>query len=131
MLSSYYTTTFNDSVNFGRLAISRLTAGIGLALFLPPLFRLTINVHPEKNDSILLFRAMHIRQELVRPCTPYYGSVGRFSIMKDMVNFLIHLLLKVMLCSSNQPESLKAEKIIKLNEILIVRNPPHLFTTVL
>mgnify|MGYP001250438315 CR=1 FL=1 len=122
MLSSYYTTTFNDSVNFGRLAISRLTAGIGLALFLPPLFRLTVNVHPEKNeDSILLFHAMRIFASGVgaalyailwqRRQVFYYERYGEFlSTFTIKSNAFAYQVL---------PESLsKPEKIVKLNKIL-------------
>ncbi len=37
-ISSFHTTIFNEDINFGRIALSRLTAGIGLAFFLPPPF---------------------------------------------------------------------------------------------
>ncbi|WP_419419234.1 MFS transporter [Legionella sp. D16C41] len=44
IISSYYTTAFNSDINFNRIALSRILAGIGLALFLPPLFRLTVQI---------------------------------------------------------------------------------------
>ncbi len=37
LFSSYLTMHFNVEVNFGRVAFSRVMAGIGLAMFLPPL----------------------------------------------------------------------------------------------
>ncbi len=40
-LSSFYTTYFNVDIDFNRLAFSRILAGVGLALFLQPLFRLS------------------------------------------------------------------------------------------
>ncbi|STX52431.1 multidrug resistance protein, MFS superfamily [Legionella busanensis] len=39
-ISFFYTATFNSEVNFNRIAFSRILAGLGLALFLPPLFKL-------------------------------------------------------------------------------------------
>jgi DHA2 family multidrug resistance protein len=45
-LSCFYTTNFNVDINFGRVATSRLLAGFGLVLFLPPIFRLSMGTHP-------------------------------------------------------------------------------------
>lgn len=45
--SSFYTTFFNVEINLGRVAISRVMAGLGLAFFLTPLFRLAFHSFPE------------------------------------------------------------------------------------
>ncbi len=49
--SSFYTTYFNVEINFGRIALSRILAGFGLAFFLAPLFRLCF--HTYKEDKVL------------------------------------------------------------------------------
>ena len=41
-LSCFLTSNFNAHVNIGRIAFSRIIAGIGLALFLPPIFHITL-----------------------------------------------------------------------------------------
>ncbi|HHF7366571.1 TPA: MFS transporter [Legionella bozemanae] len=46
-ISCFYTTYFNVDINFNRIAFSRGLAGIGLALFLSPLFQLSVQTHPE------------------------------------------------------------------------------------
>ncbi|MCC5015192.1 MULTISPECIES: MFS transporter [unclassified Legionella] len=46
-ISCFYTATFNVEINFGRIAVSRLLAGLGLALFLPPLFRMSVTIYPQ------------------------------------------------------------------------------------
>lgn len=38
--SCFYTTIFDQETNFGRIALSRIIAGFGLALFLPPIFQI-------------------------------------------------------------------------------------------
>lgn len=43
LLSCLYTMRFNEYVDFSRIAISRLLAGFGIALFLPPLFHLMLS----------------------------------------------------------------------------------------
>jgi DHA2 family multidrug resistance protein len=43
LISSYYTTTFNVEINFERIVSSRIFTGIGLTLFLAPLFRLSMH----------------------------------------------------------------------------------------
>ena len=50
--------SFNEEINFGRIAFSRTIAGFGLAFFLPPLFRLCFRTFPEKNalDIVGLFQ---------------------------------------------------------------------------
>lgn len=45
-ISCFYSTLFNVEINFGRIAFSRVLAGLGLALFLPPLFRLSVFTSP-------------------------------------------------------------------------------------
>jgi MFS transporter, DHA2 family, multidrug resistance protein len=39
-ISCFYTTLFDADINFGRIAISRILAGFGIALFLPPIFKM-------------------------------------------------------------------------------------------
>ncbi len=39
-ISCFYTTTFDIEIDFERIAISRIIAGFGLALFLPPIFQI-------------------------------------------------------------------------------------------
>jgi len=51
MISSYHTTTFNVHINFERIAISRILSGIGLALFLSPLFRLSVQTYPRNRTA--------------------------------------------------------------------------------
>ncbi|KTC90025.1 MFS transporter [Fluoribacter dumoffii] len=46
-ISCFYTSNFNVEINFGRIAFSRALAGIGLALFLSPLFLLSVQTFPE------------------------------------------------------------------------------------
>ena len=43
-ISCFYTSTFDSMVNFNRILISRVIAGFGLALFLPPLFHLVVEI---------------------------------------------------------------------------------------
>ncbi|VEG90924.1 MFS transporter [Legionella spiritensis] len=120
--SSYYTSTFNEEINFGRLMISRLAAGVGLALFLPPLFRLTVNVHPEHSeDSITLFHVIRI----------FACGVGAslYAILWQRRQVFYHERFGEYLTSftltGNEfayrilPENLSgSDKIVKLNEIL-------------
>lgn len=40
IISCFHTMIFNVDIDFGRIATSRLLAGLGLAFFLPPVFRL-------------------------------------------------------------------------------------------
>lgn len=47
IVSSFFTSTFNVEIDFGRIAISRIMAGIGLSLFLAPLFRLAVQTFPK------------------------------------------------------------------------------------
>ncbi|WP_242605292.1 hypothetical protein [Fluoribacter gormanii] len=46
-ISCFYTAYFNVDINFNRIAFSRGLAGIGLALFLSPLFHLSVYTFPE------------------------------------------------------------------------------------
>ena len=39
-ISCFYSTLFDAEINFGRIAFSRILAGFGLALFLPPIFKM-------------------------------------------------------------------------------------------
>lgn len=45
--SSFHTALFNVEIDLGRIAISRVIAGFGLAFFLTPLFRLCFRTFPE------------------------------------------------------------------------------------
>lgn len=47
-ISCFYTTHFNEDINFGRIAFTRILAGIGLAIFLTPLFRLSTQTFPKE-----------------------------------------------------------------------------------
>ncbi len=47
-ISSFHTTTFNEQVNFERIILSRVVAGCGFALFLPPIFRLCFNTFTDE-----------------------------------------------------------------------------------
>lgn len=57
-MSSVYTSQFNEHVDFARIAISRIIAGFGIALFLPPLFQLMVSACPEQDrlKAITLFQ---------------------------------------------------------------------------
>jgi DHA2 family multidrug resistance protein len=50
ILSSYHTMLFNVEIDFFRIAISRITAGFALAMFLPPLFRLCFHICPPHEE---------------------------------------------------------------------------------
>jgi DHA2 family multidrug resistance protein len=53
-ISCIHTMNFNIDIDMGRIAVSRLIAGLGLAFFLPPLFRLAFRNFPEEKASIIL-----------------------------------------------------------------------------
>ena len=50
-ISCFYSTFFNAEINFGRLAIARIFAGLGLAFFLFPLLLLCLNALPKEKES--------------------------------------------------------------------------------
>ncbi len=52
IISSLHTMQFNVEINFGRIATSRLFAGLGLAFFLAPIFRLCF--HSLSNSESML-----------------------------------------------------------------------------
>ncbi|MCW8397705.1 MFS transporter [Legionella sp. PATHC038] len=86
-ISCFYTTYFNVEIDFRRIAFSRVLAGIGLALFLSPLFQLTVNAFPEtkRAETISFF---HISRLL--------GSglgVALFSILWHRREVFFHLRL--------------------------------------
>jgi MFS transporter, DHA2 family, multidrug resistance protein len=54
-ISCYHTTYFNIEVDFWRVAISRVFAGFGLALFLPPIFRMAFGLYPTQLTDIISF----------------------------------------------------------------------------
>jgi MFS transporter, DHA2 family, multidrug resistance protein len=47
-ISCFHTTWFNQYIDFERIAFSRILAGFGLALFLPPIFRLCFHSFAEE-----------------------------------------------------------------------------------
>lgn len=49
--SCWHTTLFNEYVNLGRIAVSRIVAGVGLALFLPPIFHLCFHAFPTERTA--------------------------------------------------------------------------------
>ncbi|CDZ77580.1 Multidrug resistance protein B [Legionella massiliensis] len=61
-VSCFYTTYFNQDINFDRIAFTRILAGLGLAIFLAPLFRLSVNtVRPEKTiESVCFFHVARL-----------------------------------------------------------------------
>lgn len=63
-ISCFYTTHFNVEINFGRVAYSRILAGVGLALFLMPLFRLCIFAYKVDADRTNAFGMLHLTRAL-------------------------------------------------------------------
>ncbi|KTD26134.1 multidrug resistance protein, MFS superfamily [Legionella lansingensis] len=61
-ISSFYTTYFNVEINFNRIAFSRVLAGIGLAFFLPPLFRLSAQIFSaeEAKEGVNFFHVVRL-----------------------------------------------------------------------
>jgi DHA2 family multidrug resistance protein len=59
-ISCFHTMTFNVEINFGRIASSRFLAGIGLALFLTPISRISFRNAPQENrlDVYNLYQAV-------------------------------------------------------------------------
>lgn len=57
-ISCFYTTAFDAEINFNRVAFSRIIAGFGLALFLPPIFQMSFQSFPSNKsvDVIELFQ---------------------------------------------------------------------------
>lgn len=53
-ISSFYTTIFNEYIDFERIAVSRILAGLGLVLFLPPIFRLCFHSFKEERSIEVL-----------------------------------------------------------------------------
>jgi DHA2 family multidrug resistance protein len=49
--SSFNTETFNVQINFGRIVFSRVLAGIGIALFLPAVFRMSYHTFSSKHTE--------------------------------------------------------------------------------
>ncbi len=60
--SCFYTTTFSVDTNFTRIAFSRVLAGIGLAFFLPPIFRLSIQIFTKEEaaESVNCFHVIRL-----------------------------------------------------------------------
>lgn len=55
--SCFYSSYFNVDINFGRIALTRVPAGLAIPIFLPPLFRLTVYCCPreKQTESIAVF----------------------------------------------------------------------------
>ncbi len=53
-ISCFHTMLFNVDINFGRIAFSRILAGIGLAFFLAPIFRISFHNFPKENHIHVL-----------------------------------------------------------------------------
>lgn len=52
-ISSFHTSQFNVEINFDRIAASRFFAGVGLALFLPPVYRLCFYSHIKQKSAAI------------------------------------------------------------------------------
>jgi DHA2 family multidrug resistance protein len=61
-ISCFYSTDFNAEINFGRLAISRVIAGFGLAFFLYPLLFTLLKKLPEKlhPQGLAIFQSLRL-----------------------------------------------------------------------
>lgn len=59
-VSCFYTTTFDTNIDFQRIAFSRVIAGFGLAIFLPPIFQMCFQSFPSTKsvDVIELFQVV-------------------------------------------------------------------------
>ncbi len=62
-ISCFHTMLFNIEINFGRIAFSRILAGIGLAFFLAPILRISFHSFPKEDHLHVLglfqvFRAL-------------------------------------------------------------------------
>lgn len=59
-ISCFYTTIFDVEINFGRIAFSRIIAGFGLALFLPPIFQILSHsfAHEKWVDIFQIFQGI-------------------------------------------------------------------------
>lgn len=49
--SCYYSTYFDVEIDFWRLSIARSLAGFGIALFIPPIFRIALTSYPEEKGA--------------------------------------------------------------------------------
>lgn len=61
-ISCFYTSYFDVDINFGRIAFSRVLAGIGFALFLPPLLHLILSAVPPNQgvEGLVLFQVTRL-----------------------------------------------------------------------
>lgn len=59
-ISCFYTTEFDVPINFGRIAVSRIIAGFGLALFLPPIFQILSQSYAPNRwiDVFVIFQSL-------------------------------------------------------------------------
>lgn len=51
LVSCYYSTYFNVEVDFFHLSVARSLAGMGLVLFLFPIFKMSLTSYPEEKDA--------------------------------------------------------------------------------
>lgn len=61
-ISSFYTTTFDVDINFGRIATSRVSAGLSLVFFLPSVFRILYGITPVQKsiDVLAIFQVLRV-----------------------------------------------------------------------
>lgn len=61
-ISCFYTTIFNEYIDFDRIAFSRLFAGFGLIFFLPPLFKLCCHLYLEERSvaAVSIFQIVRV-----------------------------------------------------------------------
>jgi DHA2 family multidrug resistance protein len=61
-ISCFYTIDFNVDINLGRIAFTRILAGIGVAIFLAPLFRLSTQTVPAEKmvESVCFFHVARL-----------------------------------------------------------------------
>ncbi len=59
--SCFYTTIFNIEIDLGRLSISRVFAGFGLTLFLPPMLQISRALHKNlEREAHLMFHTVRV-----------------------------------------------------------------------
>jgi len=61
-ISCFYSSYFNAEINFGRIAISRILAGFGLAFFFFPLFTICLDILPsdKKEQGVAIFQSCRL-----------------------------------------------------------------------
>lgn len=64
IISSYHTMRFNVDIDFERIATSRIFAGLGLALFLAPIFRLCFYALPNEESMFKVLGLFQVTRAL-------------------------------------------------------------------